>query len=356
MQTAGPARAHTCQAGDVGSAPSRCPVPQPPAPAAGLPTSQTPLLSGVSLSPCAGIASTQGLLAPQKPSEGWLHAAGCQQAWSQHPKVLVLGKEPPLLRTSLCDPILLLPGCSSPAGGGPASPASPRAVGTSPVPTPARRATCSENPSRPAGPDKAFPCASCPWYFSLASSPVLSHRSAPPCCPFPSHMHPSGSRRGLQLACTEPRRPQPGPRRGDLLPSGRGLLGQRLTQLGSRGRPTLAGAEDAAAPVPAAPRLQARGPAASRLPAPRLPNFAGVFAQFPSHRAREPNPSWLAACLAARHEKHSGFSQGSAGKSCQHQRQHRGAPPPVQRGRGCLLARHGSVVKVPAAPALETQL
>lgn len=174
---------------------------------------------------------------------------------------------------------------------------------------------------------KRFPVptpASCPWYFSLASSPVLSHSSAPPSCPFPSCVCPSGSNSPARSRGD----PSPALATGICSPgfgdcSGRDLRsqgageGQRSPELRMLQRPSL---------LP--PAYQARGPSASRLPAPHLPNFGGVCAQFPSHGAGEPNPSWLAACLTARHEKHSGFSQGSAGKSCQHQRQHRGAPPP----------------------------
>lgn len=168
-------------------------------------------------------------------------------------------------------------------------------MGTSPVPTPVRRATCSENPPRPAGPDKAFPCADA-CIMPLVFLPRFLPRAQPLLCspllPFPFLRAPLG----LQLACTEPRRPQPGPRHGDLLPRVRGLLGQRLTQPGSRGRPTLAGAEDAAAPVPAAPRLPSTWARCVPAPRPASPKLRRSFRPVPLARGWR-TKSLLARCL-----------------------------------------------------------
>lgn len=83
------------------------------------------------------------------------------------------------------------------------------------------------------------------------------------------------------------------------------------------------------------------------------------FAQFPSKRSHKADPSWLSASLTTRHEKHSSFSPGNAGKSLQHQRHHTRvlAPPPflpgTSAGAASLESTATSMVEAPTV--LKTQ-
>lgn len=88
------------------------------------------------------------------------------------------------------------------------------------------------------------------------------------------------------------------------------------------------------------------------------PQLLKSFAQFPSKRSHKADPSWLSASLTTRHEKHSSFSPGNAGKSLQHQRHHtRVLAPPflpgTSAGAASLESTATSVAEAPTV--LKTQ-
>lgn len=88
------------------------------------------------------------------------------------------------------------------------------------------------------------------------------------------------------------------------------------------------------------------------LPQRASPQFLESSAEFPSKRSHKADPSWLSASLTTRHEKHSSFSPGNAGKSLQHQRHHtRVLAPPflpgTSAGAASLKSTATSVAEAP---------